>query len=454
MGEKNTALKLGIGKQLGYAWGEMAGQCFFGFWGTFLSVYYTDVVGLAPAIVSIIFMAARIWDAINDPMMGAIADRHRHKKYGRYRPWILYGVPVLAVLSILVFRVPNLNSQSMKIVYVTITYILAGMAYTAVNVPYTSLQSTITTDVQSRNNLAGIRSAFTFIGTAIINLFTAGLIARLAKFDSVGKGYFLTAVIFTALGVLLYYMTFANTKEVYFPEPQETKASFKEILAYIFGNKVILLIILATLLSTMATFGRLGVAIYYYMYDLHAFEMIGLLMVLPSLGAIIPSYLVPKIRLPRKTLILAALAGRAISLIALYFVDFNNIKAVIVCLAFVGICNCETGLLFGLLAPAIDDTEVRTNKRMDATVFAMGSFAAKVASAIGGSIGLLVMGAMGYVANAEQTATSMKGINIATNIVPAICCILAMIPVFLFPLTEDKVRENSEILAKRHAGQE
>ena len=98
-------------------------------------------------------MIARIWDAVNDPVFGNIADRHRHKKFGRYRPWILFGTPILAILSILMFHVPDAAPNEMKIIYITITYILAGMAFTAVNIPYMSMQSTLTTNPQSRINI-------------------------------------------------------------------------------------------------------------------------------------------------------------------------------------------------------------------------------------------------------------------------------------------------------------
>ena len=256
MNEKRTDVKLGFGKQLGFALGETAGQFFFGYWGTFLSIFYTDVVGIMPMAVSIIFIVARIWDVVNDPIMGNIADRHRHKKYGRYRPWILYGTPVLAILGILVWYVPKTDSQTIKIAYVAITYILAGMAFTAVNVPYMSLQSTLTTDPKSRSDLANLKGAFTFVGTAIINMFTAGLVAKLAPVDSYGQGYFLTTVIFTIIAVAMYYITFLTTKEVYIAEDAQSKASFKETIAYVFGNKPILAIMFGLLFSMLATFGR------------------------------------------------------------------------------------------------------------------------------------------------------------------------------------------------------
>ncbi len=454
MNEKRTDVKLGFGKQLGFALGETAGQFFFGYWGTFLSIFYTDVVGIMPMAVSIIFIVARIWDAVNDPIMGNIADRHRHKKYGRYRPWILYGTPVLAILGILVWYVPKTDSQTIKIAYVAITYILAGMAFTAVNVPYMSLQSTLTTDPKSRSDLANLKGAFTFVGTAIINMFTAGLVAKLAPVDSYGQGYFLTTVIFTIIAVAMYYITFLTTKEVYIAEDAQSKASFKETIAYVFGNKPILAIMFGLLFSMLATFGRLGVAVYYYLYDLHAYEMVGVLMVLPTLFAILPTYLVPKINLERKKLIIIAFLGRAVALGALYFVDFANIKAVMVCLILVGLFNYETGMMSALIAPAIDDAEVKGGKRMDGTVFAMVNLFAKVASAVGGSIGLLVMGAMGYVANAEQTATAMNGINIAANVLPAAFCLIAILPIALYSLDSEKIQENTRILAERHSDSE
>ena len=274
----NTDIHLSFGRQLGFGLGEFAGQFFFSFWGAYLSIFYTDQVGLAPGMVSVIFMIARVWDAINDPMMGNIADRHLHKKFGRYRPWILFGSPILAILGILVWYVPNLDSSGLKIAYVAITYIVAGMAFTAVNVPYMSLQATLTTNFKSRNDIANMKGAFTFIGTAIINMFTMNLVTSLGGGEANARGYMLTAVVFSVIGLILYMITFAATREVYIAGQQESKVSFKETVSYIFGNKAMVAVMIALLFSMMATFGRLGVAVYYYLYCCHAFTMVGVLM--------------------------------------------------------------------------------------------------------------------------------------------------------------------------------
>ena len=451
---RSSDVKLGFGRQLGYGVGEFAGQFFFGFWGSYLSIFYTDQVGLAPGIVSMIFLIARIWDAVNDPLFGNIADRHRpHKKWGRYRPWILFGAPVLAVLSILVWHVPNLEGNGLKIAYVSITYILAGMAFSAVNVPYMSLQATLTTNSKSRGDVANIKGAFTFVGTSVVNLFTMTFVTKLGGGAPNAKGYFLTGVVFTIFGLILYFITFASTKEEYIVEQEITKVSFKEIITYIFGNVPMLAVMFTLLLSMLATFGRLGVAVYYYMYCCHAFDKIGLLMVIPTVCTIVPTYLVPKLNISRKKLIMIALIGRAAALFILSRIDYTNITAIMICLVFVGLLNFETGMLAGLIAPAIDDAEVKKGIRMDGTAYAMVNLFAKVASAVGGAIGLAIMGVMGYVANADQTPQALTGINIAANILPAIFCLVAIVPLILYRLTPEKIEENSRILAERHAAE-
>lgn len=117
-----------------YGLGDLASQLVWSFVGTYLTVYYMDVVGLAPLAVSTILMVAKIWDAVNDPMMGGIAERTR-TKWGRFRPYILFGAPFLGLFSVLTFTAPFGNGTA-GIVWAVFTYIGAGMLYTLVNIPY------------------------------------------------------------------------------------------------------------------------------------------------------------------------------------------------------------------------------------------------------------------------------------------------------------------------------
>ena len=450
-----TNIKLGFGRQVGYGLGEFAGQFFYSFWSSYLSVYYTDVVGIGPAIVGVIFMIARVWDAINDPLMGNIADRHVSKKWGRYRPWILFGAPILVVLSILMFHVPNLDADGAKIAYATITYILAGMAFTATNIPYMSMQSTLTTNIQSRIDLSSMKSAFTCVGTLVLNLIAMPVILYFSQGEQANqRGFFFGTIIFSIFGLILYMITFASTKEVYYPEMSSVKVSFKDTLKFVFGSKLLVIMMIALLLSYLCMFGRLGVAVYYYIYCLNKPMMVGLLMMIPPAAGIVPQYLVPKLKVSKKLLVIVAFAVRAITLIGIFFTGFENNKVIIVLLVIHGIFCFDMGILWGLTAPCIDDAEVRTGKRLDGTVYAFLNLFLKIASAVGASIGLAIMAAMGYVANQGQTPQAMTGINIATNLLPAIFIALAIIPFLFFNLNQKKIEGNRAILEERHANSE
>ncbi len=453
MQKLQTNIRLGFGRQIGFGLGEFAGQFFFSFWSSYLSVYYTDIVGIAPAVVSAIFMIARIWDAVNDPVFGNIADRHRHKKFGRYRPWILFGTPILAILSILMFHVPDAAPNEMKIIYITITYILAGMAFTAVNIPYMSMQSTLTTNPQSRMNISAMKSAFTCVGTVVLNLVAMPCILKFGNGQQTGNAYFFTAILFTVFGVILYYITFASTKEVYYPEQQQTHVGLKGTFQYIFGNKYLLIVMFGLLFSMLSMFTRIGIAVYYYIYCMQQPTMGGIFMVIPPLVGILPTYLLPKLKISKKILVIIALLGQAASLFVIFALDYTNMKAIVIWLIIYGFFSYQHGIVFGMVAPAIDDAEVKKNIRLDGTAFAFANLFNKVASAVGPAVGLLIMGALGYIANAQQTAGALRGINIATNIVPAVFALVGVIPFLLYNLNDDKIAENSRILAERHGVQ-
>ena len=148
MGEKKKATKAAI---ICYAFGDIASQFVWTFVGSYLTIFYTDIVGLAPAAVSAIMMVARIWDAFNDPMMGAIAERTR-SKWGRFRPYIAFGCPFLAVFAVLTFTGPFGNGTA-GVLWAAFTYIAAGMLYTLTNIPYSSLNAVMTEDADQRNML-------------------------------------------------------------------------------------------------------------------------------------------------------------------------------------------------------------------------------------------------------------------------------------------------------------
>ena len=134
-----------------YGMGNFASQLSWTMVGTYLSIFYTDVFGLGVGAVAMLMLIAKVWDGINDPMMGTIMER-THTRWGRFRPYIFAGAPLLVVFTILTFTVPGFGGPA-KLIYAYVTYIGLGMAYTMTNVPYTALPAVMTHDPKEVNRL-------------------------------------------------------------------------------------------------------------------------------------------------------------------------------------------------------------------------------------------------------------------------------------------------------------
>lgn len=148
----NTQEKTNPKLAFGYSLGEVGCQMSWYMVNNYLTLFYTDIVGLTASAISLIMLIARVWDAINDPMMGSIADR-TNTKWGRFRPYLYFAPPVLAIFNILTFTVWPISGTA-KAVACLVCYIGTGMAYTAASIAYQALQNVIAIDSQVRMNLA------------------------------------------------------------------------------------------------------------------------------------------------------------------------------------------------------------------------------------------------------------------------------------------------------------
>ena len=171
----NNEKKLSWGSIIGYGFGEAGTQFSWTLISNYLTVFYTDVVGLTPVVISTIMLVARIWDAINDPMFGTIAERHTHTRWGRFRPYIMFGAPILALTNCLTFL--NLDiSNGAKSFWCGLTYILCGMAYTAVSISVGSLANCMTTSNHERVTLNSSRNILGNVAAMILSACTMPII--------------------------------------------------------------------------------------------------------------------------------------------------------------------------------------------------------------------------------------------------------------------------------------
>ena len=171
-----------VGEKVGYALGDVASNFFWKTFETFLLFFYTDVFGISAAAAGTMFLVTRIWDAVNDPIMGSIADRTR-TRFGRFRPYLLWGALPLAAAGVLTFTTPGLSGSG-KLVWAYVTYVGMMMAYTAINIPYSALMGVVTADSQARTSLASFRFVGAFTGGLLVQKFTLDLVEWFGRGDA------------------------------------------------------------------------------------------------------------------------------------------------------------------------------------------------------------------------------------------------------------------------------
>ena len=424
-----------------YGFGDLASQFVWTFVGSYLTIYYTDIVGLAPAIVSVIMMGARIWDAINDPMMGAIAERTR-SKFGRFRPYIAFGCPFLAIFAVLTFTNPFGGGSAAGAIWVAVTYIIAGMLHTLVNIPYAARSGVMTEDANQRNKINTSRNIGMNLGLVIVNALSAGLALRFSSEgaevrkrprlhddradlrnhfhpavpDRIRNGQGEGAAHARHTGLLVQgYGQQSGTQQVPYDYYPHHVASDDRFHGQNRGYQL-----LRHLLPGLVHHDR---AHYDHPVPRRYHRFVLSFRSLQSVSVSAPYSWVP-------------CSFRRLVCWSIDFAPLDNITMVLAGCRIFGLFNVGFPMTLSMVADSVDYMELKTGIRTDGTAYATYGLATKVGNAIGGSIGVLLLAAFGYVANAEQTVEVMNGINIVVNLIPAILFILGAAACLLWDMSD------------------
>ncbi len=264
-------------EKIAYGFGDMSSSMFWKIFGMYLLFFYTKVFGLSPAAAGTMFLLTRIWDAANDPMMGLIADRTR-SRWGKYRPYLLWGGVPFAVIGVLTFYTPDL-SETGKLVYAYVTYTLMMMVYTVVNVPYASLLGVMSPETKDRTTLSSYRMFFAYAGSFItfmllqplVDLF-AGITGGADAAVTAGQGisteplaWTLAVAVIGAICAVLFFFCFKWTKErVKAADESKDKATIWQDLSHLFANRPWWILFAAGLAALLFNSIRDGVALFYF----------------------------------------------------------------------------------------------------------------------------------------------------------------------------------------------
>ncbi len=453
---------------IGYALGDVACCCVFGLVTSLLQKFYTDIFGLSPLFIMLMMVGARVWDAINDPIMGRIADTIKVSKWGRYRPWFLYASVPLTISAILMFvKWPGMEEGSVGMcVYATVTYVMFGMSYTALQIPYGSLASVVTTDEKERSKLSVFRSVGAGIGSAPVILIASfcyvnrvdaagspvygenGRIIQDMQYTPVIIGVVCLALVSFAMLMLAF--RFNKERVNTAPAPKRAKGETARIIKTLFKNRAFISISCASMLLLAAQMFTQS----YYLYLFDDFFGKNWMNIVSTVCTYAPMvilmFVTPKLvrRFGKKELCAVGITLAAVAnlvLFALRGVILEVWWLFLVLLFFSGLGQTFILLqVWSIATDAIDDIEVKTGMREDGTSYSIFMFFRKLGQVIAAvAVNGALLG-MNYATEkgAVQTPETLSVMYDMATIIPAVLFGLMALILFLwYPLSKKKVAQ-------------
>ncbi|GLX82390.1 MFS transporter [Thalassotalea eurytherma] len=431
---------LSLKEKVGYACGDVASNFYWRVFDVFLFIFYTDVFGLHPAVVGTMMLVTRIIDAFSDPIMGAIADRTK-TRFGKFRPYLIWGIIPIAAAGVLTFTVPDLNEEG-KIIWAYATYIFMMLTYTFINVPYGALLGVVTADAKERTSLTSFRFIGAFSGGSLVAYMTPELVAYLGNGNE-QLGWQLTMAVYGVIAAALFFITFASTKERISP-PKHQQSSVIQDIKDLGNNKPWLVLFVLALVIMLTISLRASTGTFYFKYVVERPDLIGSFSMTYLIALALGAASTPIMMrfFDKKTLLLILMSLVSVLSAAFYFIDKDQIPLMFVTQALIGFfLGPKSPLVFSMYADTADYSQWKTGRRATAMVFSAAAFSQKLGGALAGALIGYLLASMGYVANQAQSAQSNEGIILLMTIIPGVFAVFAVIIIKLYPLSDEKVSE-------------
>lgn len=438
--------KVSLLEKAGYGLGDFTTSLIFTAIGSFLSFFYTDVVGIAAATVGTLMFITRFIDGVADIGMGIIVDRTK-SKHGKARPWLLWMAIPFGASVILLFTAPDLGPTG-AVIYAYVTYLVVNLIYTAINIPYGVLNSLMTQDPYERSVLNIFRMTSAFIGAILITFLTMPLVNAFGG----GKiGWMLTFAIFGVITPFIYFFTFKTTKEQIKPAVVKQDIPLKKGLRALFRNKYWALLVVFFVLVYLSSGMSNALNVYYAQYILNDAALVGTL----GLAGLIPIL----IGMPLSAPIIkrfgkrnASLAGLVLSVVGslILLIDPENFTVILAGTVVKSFALAPVvATLFAMLADTVDYGEWKTGARTEGLVYSAGSFGSKVGSGLGGAVVGWALASGGYVGTAKvQSASAIFAIKFMYLYAPILLSVLMIVILAFYTLDKkypEIIRELNEV---------
>jgi glycoside/pentoside/hexuronide:cation symporter, GPH family len=456
---------IGTREKFGYAAGDFASCLFFKVFSSYLMFFYTDIIGISAAVIGTMMMVTRVFDAVNDPVMGMICDRTR-SPHGKFRPWLRWMILPYAIAGVAIFLVPDWISK-WQIVYVYVTYTLAMIFYTAINIPYGALMGVMTPHSNERTVLASFR----FYGAYAANLFVQAtiliLVIRLGGGDgqtATQTGYVMTMTLYAVGAAIFFLTTFYTTKERVRP-PRDQETSLKKDLVQLVKNRPWLAIIVVGVTTIIWIAMRDAAVLYYFRYYVvEAIEEGERFAVLATWFSVVGTFSTmagiaftkwfTTLFGGKRNAYMYLTVIVAVAAILYYFARPGDV-------AYLFFVQIVTSFLMGPLMPLFwsmiadtaDYSEWKFGRRFTGLTFSAGTFSQKIGWAIGPGIAGHLLGYYGFAANVAQSPETIQGLRMMMSFIPSAIGLGAAALVLLYGIDLKMERKiESQLVARKATG--
>lgn len=434
---------------LKYSFGGMGSNLAFFLVMSYLTFFYTDIFGISSYVVATLMLVSRFIDAFTDPIMGMLGDNTR-SKMGKYRPWIIFGAPVLGLLVFLLFTAPEM-SATMKVVYAYVIYILYSLASTVVNIPYHALTPVISKDPQQRTVIVTWKQGMGTVSQFIITILALPLVEL---FGGGKQGWAIYGALIGILTTVSFWICAWGGKK--YDKVDETvskeKFNFKENIQLITKNKPMLMLMIAFGTDVLANATYSAVNMYYFKYVLGRVDLVAPVATAILIGGIVSLPFLPFLSklLGKKRLYWF---GSLLSILSLAVMWIKPTAPVIILMSMMGafgfMSRIPSNMGWAMLPECSDYAEWKYGKRGDGLLSSSLTFINKFGMAIGGFIASFFLGLVGFVANQDQSEVVLNMIVFLRFGMPILGYIASLISMHFYEITSEKYEEIRKDLDKR-----
>lgn len=432
--------KLSVLEKIGYGSGDAAVNVVISSMFLIITFFYTDIFGLKPKDVALMFLLVRLIDAVSDPLMGIITDKYKSEKWGRFRPYFLYLSIPFGISVFFTFSTPDFDYAG-KLIYAYVTYIFVTLMFTSVTIPYISLIGVLTSDPKERLSANGYRLFFAKVAAFMVSIVVPLLADKLGK-DDLSRGYQLAMGLMALMGSLLFLFSFFTTKERV--EHVVEKTPLLQQLKYLLKNKQWLILLGSCLSGTTGYVIRASVAIFYAKYFLGGDASVQSTFMGTGVAAAI-------LAMPASTYITKRFCKVKLFWISQFVVAVISVSMFLIVqpqpdsliLAYVlyfilsFVADVHAPVFWSAIAEAVDYGHAETGKRVSGLAFGGISFAQKAGMGVAGAAVGLLLDAFGYIPDAVQGKTALLGLSLMLTLFPAIFHIINGILMMRYKITDN-----------------